>query len=149
MNCHLLQVVSLLAYCVCMAQSLCLVVVTDHSFLSWIGSTALHEAAINGKAEAVAALLRCGAKPEAQTRTGVTALHLACNQDHVDCATFLLELGGTPLTAVRSEKGIWFANSRSIMSDSVWLSCLSAFAAVLYQSNSSCLANGGCYLFHL
>ena len=47
------------------------------------GYTPLHLAAMSGRTSAVTALVGMGADPNISSRTGDTALHLACHGGHV------------------------------------------------------------------
>ena len=57
------------------------------------GYTPLHLASRDGRADAVAALLAAGSRPETLTATGVSAVHLAAQSGNTDAVRALLERG--------------------------------------------------------
>ena len=59
-----------------------------------VGWAPLHYAAGNGRARAVAVLLRAGAPSDAKDEDGWTALHYACANGHASVAAALLAAGG-------------------------------------------------------
>mmetsp|Transcript_8119 Transcript_8119/g.17635 ORF Transcript_8119/g.17635 Transcript_8119/m.17635 type:complete len:862 (+) Transcript_8119:82-2667(+) len=90
--------------------------------------SALHHAALMDKPEAVSALLRLGAEPNAQNDRGVTPLHLAAEWDNEEVVKILVAGGAstvardshgrTPLdyTTQRSGKVVWSGASSTTSS---------------------------------
>ncbi|GAB5355500.1 hypothetical protein AAMO2058_000211000 [Amorphochlora amoebiformis] len=68
-------------------------------------TTALHFAAQAGHVNITRLLLRAGASPRLQTRSGRTALHLAAKKGVVDVASQLCKAGGVKLYRSRDKKG--------------------------------------------
>ena len=68
------------------------------------GSTPLHWAATSSSNAVVIALLERGADPNFQTKKGMTALHIACQLNHVDTITKLVQ-GGADIT-IRDRSGV-------------------------------------------